>query len=331
MKFLKISKLKMLLVVACTLSVCSSCKKDNAASPTDRKIEALNNDLKSINLKFLAKNASTSKTTNSIQADFYSISLAAPGNQLNRLASDGDVTTPPDPTQPIETGFSFKRFCAVFSADVGGAWAGAWAGGEIGGAVGSIIPGAGTAAGASAGAVAGGVVVGAAASYAASEVIPGTTLSGWVSQLPFAYTPLGEENANDGHNRMLNSMLSSSSAPSPLIFNSVYLTGNEAAVVSNCQNLISSTMSTFSDPTVEKSKSYVLAEVSDNAITTVSNNFFDGLQNLVDPQDVAAFISSYKFYVSNTANLDQAQKETILVALDASEGSLSFWSPLIGH
>lgn len=301
-----------------------SCKQNDLLTNKEEseKISLLNNDLKELNNQFVKRRV------------------------VKKAFGPGDALPPDNSPKPV-TGMSFKTLCAVFSSDVAGAWAGTWAGGKLGGLIGTVtVPVFGTVTGASAGAVAGGIIVGAAASYGASSSVSDTTMT----LLPMLNSPLdlplSEQNAYDGHNRVLASLnlSSNSNAPLPInnvpltsngintsIFNNINTTNNESIVILNCQDLISSTLTTFSNgqPSIDVSKSYVSNVIEDNFVTTVSNNFFDGLRLLVDKNEIIQYINSYEQYVNNTATLNQVQKQSIVTALDASKGSLAFWSPAV--
>ncbi|WP_293889581.1 MULTISPECIES: hypothetical protein [unclassified Sphingobacterium] len=335
MRKVKTTKRAMFAIISvCTILFWIACKGNDLTKEVEKKdkIDLINNELRDLNNQFITKHYTIKK------------------------ANGPEVPAPNEP-KPF-TGLSFKRFCAVFSNDVAGAWAGTWAGGKIGGLAGTIaVPGVGTVSGAAAGAVAGGVIVGAAASYGASGAVSDTTLRAIpMVNNPLAMpAPIGEESAYNGHNRVLAALISPSisSGEAPLpggvpvlnpgvptpspggglsnsIFDNVQLTNNETAIVSQCQNLINTTISTFSniEPSVYVSKSYVNSVVNDSFLTTVSNNFFDGLNLLYSKDQVENYIASYEQYVIGTGYLNQQQKEAILIALDASRGSLNFWLPV---
>src|SRR5690606_530334 len=182
----------------------------------------------------------------------------------------------------------------------------------------------------------GAVVVGGAASYAASDEVPDTTLINHALSKE-AEPILGDVNqsAYAGHNRVLNSLILNNHRAEPSenpSQNSPFtnLTNNELYIVNNYQSLINNTLNTFSsEVSVSNSKNFVKSTINDdNYLTTVSDNFFDGLNYLETKTDIIDYINSYKNYVINTSNLSQTQKTQILIALDASKGSLDFWSPL---
>lgn len=284
----------------------SSCEKQLDDVIQDEKISTLDAELKALNGNF------ATKTTFS----------------KNILRASGEVSTPDTPEMP-DSPLSFKSLCAVFSADVGGAWAGTWAGGKIGGLAGTVtVPGVGTVGGAAIGATAGAIIVGGVASYAASEeVLPDSILIEHsllnVSE-PVIVT--GNESAYDGHNRVLASLITSNSLGSVSSVSSsnfTNLTNNEAHIVSNYEDLIDNTLSTFSsNVSIANSKEFVFSIINDDSyLTTVSNNFFDGLHYLTTKADIIDYINEYKNYVISTSNLNSQQKTQILIALDASKGS----------
>lgn len=278
-------------ITLCVSFALSSCEKRSEDLIQDEKLTLLNSELKAINGNFAVKNLFTK----------------------SKLASN-ELTTPDDPTLPDKP-LSFKKLCAVFSSDVAGAWAGTWAGGKIGGLAGTVtVPGMGTVSGAAVGATVGAVVVGGAASYAASDEVPDTTLINHALSNE-AEPILGDVNqsAYDGHNRVLNSLILNNHGAEPSenpsqnspFTNLTNLTNNELYIVNNYQSLINNTLNTFSsEVSVSNSKNFVKSTINDdNYLTTVSDNFFDGLNYLETKTDIIDYINSYKNYVINTSNL----------------------------
>lgn len=291
----------------------SSCEKKPEKIIIDEKISQLDIELKQINSGFSLKNIFER-------------------NKLASIGPSGNIGV----IKKIPRLMSFKTFSGILSADVGGAWAGSWAGGKIGGWAGPK--------GATAGAIIGAVVIGGAASYSASySILDRSSLinHSLETEEELIINIDTAESAYDGHNRVLISLINANRTDiNELIINTDSSSLNSSDVFTNLstdelnflnsnKTLVDKTLETFKSDLVDIniSKNYVNSIINDdNYLTTVSDNFFDGLKFLSTKTDILDYINQYESYIINTTNLNEIRKQQILIALEVSRSSLDFWA-----
>ena len=216
---------------------------------------------------------------------------------------------------------TFKQWCAAGAADVGGCWAGAWAGGKIGAWFGPE--------GAGAGAVVGGVIVGAAASYGAYGMIyhggstggnpnPIFTLEN-PSQNPFDVT-VGQR-----HNYMLDQLIknnqSNGSMYSPAMLNNnekIFWDGKTDMVIDAYKQANSITA-------IQDVSNYVTNNISDDKITSITTQYFSGLNSIETLTNAIDMTRDYETYVIGNLNLSSEDKSVLLEGFSVARYSLTYW------
>lgn len=230
-------------------------------------------------------------------------------------------------------GRTFKDWCAIGAADVGGAWAGAWAGGKIGGWFGPQ--------GAAIGAVVGGVIVGGAASYGASRHMPPGTeqelIDTKIRNLDISKVYSNPNNnpydisVGKRHNEILKQFVVTNPANGAStvskIFENVNLTKDERIFYDNQQQIISNFYSKLKTSlSIETVKSLLIENIQDEALLTIMNKYLDGLNNCTTFENAIKITQDYETYVISHKGLSQEQKNVLLKGLAVARYSFNFWN-----
>ena len=263
---------------------------------------------------------------------------------LEKIKSDLSLINEQNKPKYNQTAWSFKKFCAIFTADVGGAWAGSWAGGKIGGAVGSVIPGAGTAAGASAGAVAGAVVVGAAASYAASYTAvpvgtdPKTYDKVLRSDIDFILeNPEGNpfyEVVGKRHNELLkqNLVINKGSTGQTIseLYSSCSLLDNEKILLAEGRDITDYVYHLLqNDNNPDELKRMLALKIDNELVLTIANSFVDGAYTTNNSEEAIRLTVEYERYVNSLDGISPIEKQTLFSGFAVAKYSSKFWSQIM--
>ena len=263
---------------------------------------------------------------------------------LDKIKSDLSLINEQNKPKYNPAAWSFKKFCAIFTADVGGAWAGSWAGGKIGGAVGSLIPGAGTAAGASAGAVAGAVVVGAAASYAASyTAVPvGTDPKTYDKVLKADIDLILDEPGNNPyyeivgkrHNELLkqNLVINRGSTGSTIseLYNTCSLLDNESIFLAEGRDITDYTYNLLqNDNNPDELKRMLALKIDNGLVLTIANSFVDGAYATNNSDEAIRLTNEYERYVNSLQGISPLEKQTLFSGFAVAKYSSKFWSQIM--
>lgn len=265
-------------------------------------------------------------------------------HNLEKIKNDLAVINAKYKPEYNSTAWSLRRLCAIFSADVGGAWAGSWAGGKIGGAVGSLIPGAGTASGAAAGAVAGAVIVGAAASYAASYTIPFETpeMYGRLTNADIGLTLNNPEDnpydeiVGERHNALLkeNLLINKGNTEKTIseLYNSCNLLDNEKIFLAEGENISQEIYTIFrNEGSAEKLKEILASKIDNELILTIANSFIDGAYSTNNATEAISLTQEYEKYVNDLKDIKPLEKQTLFSGFSVAKYSSNFWKQIISE
>jgi hypothetical protein len=226
---------------------------------------------------------------------------------------------------------SFKSWCQIGVADVGGAWAGSWAGGKIGALFGPQ--------GAGIGAVVGGVIVGAAASYGASRYAPGPEQGNIDSNIGHFNTSITYANPNNNpfdlkvgqrHNQVLQSLVTTNPITGPTdprtLYNGVTMTADERTFYNDQSSL---TLSFYSElkasNTTANLKTLLSRNIDDATLITLMSGYLEGMDSVGTFNDAISLSQDYEAYVMRNGSLSTTQKNVMLEGLATARYSLNMW------
>ncbi|WP_396167017.1 hypothetical protein [Flavobacterium sp.] len=229
---------------------------------------------------------------------------------------------------------SFKSWCQIGVADVGGAWAGCWAGGKIG----SLFGPQGAAIGSGVGAV----VVGAAASYGASRMastglnpkLLDERILSYDSSITFSNPNQNPFDISCGkrHNELLVSLLKNNNAEESTDLNNIYinikLNDNEILFYKEKIDATIGFYSMFknSDDIVETFKNLIDINVTDSILHKIMNNYIDGVHATGNLDDAIKLTNEYEAYIILNEEISEEQRATLLMGFSVARYSFNFWN-----
>jgi hypothetical protein len=231
---------------------------------------------------------------------------------------------------------SWKQWCQIAVADVGGAWAGSWAGGKIGGAIGTLIPGAGSAAGASIGAAVGAAVIGAAASYGASSPIHNSSnfeanIYNFNNQyiIPNINNNQFDISVGLSHNTILLNSLKGNTYLNNSFSNSV-LSDQQKAIYNESKVYIDSLVEYFSKNSSTKTTIMYIERTIDNLLLkTVMIEYINGISNVNDLSSALNLTYAYEKYVIGNSCFTLNQQNVLLSGFATAKYSYYFWNSIL--
>jgi hypothetical protein len=223
---------------------------------------------------------------------------------------------------------SWASWAKIGAADCIGGWVGFQAGGKIGALAGPQ--------GATIGAVAGGVILGALNSYGASGMVvhgSGNTINEINSNLELLNPTNNQFDLTVGirHNILLKDAylnhLSNNVLQSELFFTSNLLTDAEASFVksqstANYQAYVNSKNLTSFD----KIKLNITNTIEDATLVNIMNTYIDGIESAGNLENAINLTYSYERTIQSSTQLNEVQKNHLLVGFSISKYSQTFWN-----
>lgn len=224
----------------------------------------------------------------------------------------------------------FKSFCAIFAADVGGAWAGTWAGGKVGAFFGHPEIGA----------VAGAVIVGGAASYGASRPAAiGQTLNmNLIESIDASeryenpYNNPFDYQVGLRHNEILKNLILNNNYDNfelSKLFSFVSITDNEALFLRDRKEQTLDFCNTYSNNnSIDQQKIMLKNYINDDKLLTVMYSYMDGIIDS-SSDDAQKITAEYENFIINSNDFDKTQKNILLQGFSVARYSINFWIKVI--